>query len=380
MGFQLDRFKEFLLQCSRENVADITVQSGDYLWGRHNRTYIRLSDRPIQVPEMELVISGLYATTGLAELMSGKALDWRASAEESREVVRYFRANAVKARVGRVDGAIQLTLRSIPSLPPTLDQLGIEKELVDNLFPTYGLVLVVGTTGSGKSTLLASANRWRLERRRDTPVKIITFEDPIEFVYSGLAEGTMPEPAQTEIGPGAHLTSFERAGPNAMRRAADVIVMGEMRDRESVDAGFEMALTGHATYSTLHCDTPSEAIDRIISFYPTEVQQSAANKLLSTLRLIVAQKLARTKDGKVIAFRSWKVFDQTARKHLASLPFERLADAIRNDCAERETDFNSCVKRAFEDDRISFATARNVAGLTVEEAEKLLGVTGDIDG
>ncbi len=88
MGFQLDRFKEFMLQCSRENVADITVQSGDYLWGRHNRTYIRLSDRPIQVPEMELVISGLYATTGLAELMAGKALDWRASAEESREVVR----------------------------------------------------------------------------------------------------------------------------------------------------------------------------------------------------------------------------------------------------------------------------------------------------
>ena len=379
MGFTRDMFSEFLLKCSEQKVADVTVQSGDFIWARHNRTYIRLSDRQLQDVEMDMIISWLYSNIGNAELLSGKALDFRAQAAENRDRVKYFRANAVRARVGNVDGGVQLTLRTIPEHPPTLDQLGIESDIVDNLFPRYGLVLIVGTTGSGKSTLLAAGNRWRLERRREDPVKIITFEDPIEYTYAGLAEGFMPEPAQTEIGRGLHLTSFEMAGPNAMRRASDVIVMGEMRDTASVESGFEMAMTGHATYSTLHVDTPAEAIDRIISFYPFEAQAATANKLLSTLRLVVAQKLARRKDGGVIAFRSWKVFDQETRRRLSGIPYSSIAAEIRKDCAKGGTNFEVQVARAFKADIITFDTAREVAGLTIDEARELLGATGGGD-
>ncbi len=372
MGFNREALYAFLLKCSTEKVADITAQSGDFIWGRHNRTYVKLSDRQLQDVELGQILTWLHSNTATPELLSGKALDFRAVATESRDHVKYFRANAVKARIGQIDSGIQLTLRTIPEHPPTLDALGIEEEIMDNLFPRYGLVLVVGTTGSGKSTFLAASNRWRLERRRHDPVKIITFEDPIEYTFAGLAEGSMPEPAQTEVGRGQHLSNFDLAGPNAMRRASDVIVMGEMRDAESVGSALEMAGTGHATYSTLHTDTPAEAIDRIISFYPFGAQASTANKLLSSLRMIVAQKLARRKDGGVIAFRSWMVFDQARRRRLSALPFERIAATVREECAANGSDFETQVARAYAADLISFETAREVANLTVDEARILL--------
>jgi len=379
MGFNKDQLSAFLLKCSAEKVADITIQSGDFIWGRHNRTYVRLSDRQLQGVELDQIVTWLYSNIASAELLSGKPLDFRAQANESRDLVKFFRANAVKARIGTIDGGVQLTLRTIPEHPPTLDALGIEQDIVDNLFPRYGLVLIVGTTGSGKSTLLAAGNRWRLERRRDDPVKIITFEDPIEYTYAGLAEGHMPEPAQTEIGRGHHLSDFALAGPNAMRRASDVIIMGEMRDAESVGSGLEMAGTGHATYSTLHVDTPAEAIDRIISFYPFTAQAATANKLLSSLRLVVAQKLARRKDGGVIAFRSWKVFDQETRRRLSALPYSQIAAEVRSDCARAGTDFEAQVLKAYKADLITFDTAREVAGLTVGEAQDLLGLKESVD-
>jgi len=131
-----------------------------------------------------------------------------------------------------VDG-LTITLRAIPSEIPSLSRLGIEQEIVDNFFPRYGLILVVGTTGSGKSTLLASALRHRLVERRHDPVAIGTYEDPIEYGLRGLAQGTMPEPTQVAIGTGRHIKEWDRVGPNAMRRRLDVIWLGEIRDIES---------------------------------------------------------------------------------------------------------------------------------------------------
>lgn len=374
MGFSADDFNRLLLLCEQQKVADLTVQSGDYIWARHNRTYIRVSDRHLQDSEVSAIIYWLYGPTGEAELLAGNALDFRAVASVSRDSSKNFRANAVRAKVGEVDGGIQITLRTIPEHPPTLAQLGIEQDIIDNFFPRYGLVLVVGTTGSGKSTLLAAGNRHRLEERRHDPVKIITFEDPIEYTYAGLAQGNMPEPAQTELGQGRHLADFTRAGPNAMRRASDVIVMGEMRDTQSVDAGFEMAMTGHSTYSTLHVDTPAEAIDRIISFYPHDAQASAANKMLSVLRLVVAQKLARSTEGKTIAFRSWFVIDRGVRQRLSAMPFHTWASEIRGMSAQLKTNFEVQVQAAFAKGLISFDVAREVAGVTTQEACELLGV------
>ena len=366
MNFAEREIHDLLIHCHRQGVSDITISSDDRIWVKVRKTYAPVTARLIGAVEVELILSILYGATGYGILSSGEALDWSVTAKVSRDEVLYFRGNATPTRVAGVDKGIQITLRPIPGIPPRLAELGIEPEIIDNLFPAYGLVAVVGTTGSGKSTLIAAANRERLEAHTDRPVKIITFEDPIEFPLNGITE-SMPQPSQVEIGRGRHLNSFDQAGPNAMRRSADVILMGEMRDRETVEVGFEMSMTGHAVYSTLHVDTPAEVFDRMVSYFPVDGQPAAANKLLSVSRMFVAQKLARGVDGKVRAFRSWLVMDREVRSRLGALPYDKWAQEARQIMRERQTDFDAVVLKSYVEGHISARVAMDVANLTRRE-------------
>jgi defect-in-organelle-trafficking protein DotB len=268
---------------------------------------------------------------------------------------------------GARDG-MSVTLRAIPREIPSLKRLGIEKEICDNFFPRYGLILVVGTTGSGKSTLLAASLRERLVERRHDPVAIGTYEDPIEYGLSGLAQGSMPEPTQMAVGQGRHVKTFSMVGPNAMRRRFDVIVAGEIRDLDSARAGSELARTGHSVLATLHVDTPAEAFDRLIKFYPTEQQEGEAFALLSQLRMIVAQKLARTTDGGKMAFRSWIVVDRVLKGELACTPLSAWSRCVAAAVKARGADFESSAYEAFSLGRISPEAFREVSGMTVQEA------------
>src|SRR5690606_41906088 len=116
------------------------------------------------------------------------------------------------------------------------------RDITDNFFPQYGLVLVIGTTGSGKSTLMSAGNRRRLANAED-PVKILTYEDPTESVYTGLAGDRMPQPSQGQLGP--TLGSYNEAGHTAMRRKGGVIILRVSRDRESATACDEGARASH---------------------------------------------------------------------------------------------------------------------------------------
>lgn len=368
LNFAEREIHDLLIHCHRQGVSDITISSDDHIWVKASKSYARVTSRLIGAVEVELILSILYGATGYGILSSGEALDWSVSAKVSRDEVLYFRGNATPTRVAAVDKGIQITLRPIPGIPPRLADLGIESDITDNLFPAYGLVLVVGTTGSGKSTLIAASNRERLEVHTDRPVKIITFEDPIEFPLNGITE-SMPQPSQVEIGRGRHLNGFAQAGPNAMRRSADVILMGEMRDRETVEVGFEMSMTGHAVYSTLHVDTPAEVFDRMVSYFPVDGQPAAANKLLSVSRIFVAQKLARGVDGKVRAFRSWLVMDREVRARLGALSYDKWAQEARQIMRERRTDFDTAVLRSYAEGQISDRVAMEVANLTRREFE-----------
>ena len=380
-GFDRREVWNLLIHCHERGVSDITISSNDLVWARWRRTYAPVTRRMLDDVEVESIVSKLYGATGPSILLSGEALDWQVQAQRTRDDVLFFRGNATPCSIAGVEKGIQITLRPIPGKPPTLAELGIEQVIVDNLFPAYGLVLVVGTTGSGKSTLIAAQNRERLEFRTDKPCKILTFEDPIEFPLNGMASA-MPQPSQVEIGRGRHLNHFTQAGPNAMRRAGDVILMGEMRDRESIDAGFEMAMTGHSVYSTLHVDTPAEVFDRVVSFFPDESQPAAANKLLSVARMFVAQKLARTVQGKVKAFRSWLIFDRELKALLRNRRFHEWAGVATQVMRERGTDFDAPVMRSYLAGEIDAAVAMEVASLTQAEFEaaverfKALGAQG----
>lgn len=367
-GIQEREFKEFINNIYALGASDIKLQSNDYVWADINRTWRPVSTRRLQSQEVERALTILNDQSSLGLLGAGQPVDARVDLALGAEDTNEFRLNATGCMVNGSREGASITLRAIPKKIPTLAQLGIEQEIVENLFPRYGLILVVGTTGSGKSTLQASANAERLVNRRHDPVAILTYEDPIEYSLAGLAEGHMPEPSQVGIGPGQHIRSFEMVGPNAMRRRGDVIVMGEIRDLNSAKAGGEMSRTGHAVQATMHVDTPGECFDRLIKFYPPEQQVGEAFAILSQLRMVIAQKLARRKDGGKIAFRSWVVVDKALRLKLGGFPPDQWSRLVTEHVAAKGNDFETVAYKALSSDQITGEVFREIAKLTQEEA------------
>ena len=359
----------FLLECVKlPGLADILMQSGDYVWGKLQGIQRRLTERRLEPEEVELVAGLTYGLSAIGKINSGTAIDFRAEVHRTIDDTVSFRANATRCRVGPISDGVSITMRYVTDVPRPLASLGLEQEVLDNLFFQYGLMLVVGTTGSGKSTILSSAKRERLEHRLHDPVKIGSFEDPIEYTYQDMGLGQMPLVTQVEIGEGRHLNTFGQAGPNAMRRGFDVLILGEMRDRASVEAGFELAMTGHAVYATLHVETPAQVIDRIVSFFPEDAQPSAASKLRSVLRMVLAQKQFPNTLGVSERVRSWCVFDRAVNARLAETKFHQWERIITEICAERGTDFDSRVLDILKAGRLTFERFRNVTGFTRAEA------------
>ncbi|TAL65749.1 MAG: type II/IV secretion system family protein 3 [Burkholderiaceae bacterium] len=357
----------FLAKVYDLGCSDIKFSSTDYVWAEVNRLWQPVTDRRLDDSEVMTILGLLFNESGQTEIGAANAIDSRVDAVISREKVLSFRLNATGCSVGSTMAGVNITLRAMPQEIPTCGHLGLEPELMDNLFPRYGLVLVVGTTGSGKSTLLAAAHRYRLEERRDDPVHILTYEQPVEYLLRGLAQGHMPEPTQTEVGVGAQLRAMDMVGPNAMRRKGQVIQMGEIRDMGSARAGFELGATGHATYATMHTETPDRALSRTLQLFPPVEHTRVANDFIEQTRLVIAQKLARRTDGKVMAFRSWCVFDRELKRAMEDEPVQSWNKIIRRAVADRGNDFESKAFDALKQGLINFANFLEVSSMTTKE-------------
>jgi twitching motility protein PilU len=186
-------------------------------------------------------------------------------------------------------GHIGLVFRVIPQTLPTVDQLGLPKVLKDIAMTKRGLVIMVGATGSGKSTSLAAMVDWRNEHSHG---HIITIEDPVEFVH--------PHKnciiTQREVG--IDTDGWEQALKNTLRQAPDVILMGEIRDRETMEHAVAFAETGHLCMATLHANSSNQALDRIINFFPEERRAQLLMDLSLNLKGIVSQRLLPREEGK----------------------------------------------------------------------------------
>ena len=186
-------------------------------------------------------------------------------------------------------GHIGLVFRVIPQALPTVDQLGLPKVLKDIAMTKRGLVIMVGATGSGKSTSLAAMVDWRNEHSHG---HIITIEDPVEFVH--------PHKnciiTQREVG--IDTDGWEHALKNTLRQAPDVILMGEIRDRETMEHAVAFAETGHLCMATLHANSSNQALDRIINFFPEERRAQLLMDLSLNLKSIVSQRLLPREEGK----------------------------------------------------------------------------------
>ena len=182
-----------------------------------------------------------------------------------------------------------MVLRKIETKIPTVEQLNLPPILNEIAMKKRGIVLLVGATGTGKSTTLAAMMGYRNENSRG---HIITIEDPIEYVHEH--KGCII--TQREVG--IDTKSFEAGLKNALRQAPDVILIGEIRTRETMDYAIQYAETGHLVFATLHATNANQAIDRIIHFFEAEHHEQILMDLSLNLRAIVAQQLIATPDGK----------------------------------------------------------------------------------
>jgi twitching motility protein PilT len=195
-----------------------------------------------------------------------------------------FRVNAFRQR-----GVISLVCRAIPHTIRTVEELNLPPVIAELAMEERGIILVTGTTGSGKSTTLAAMID---EINRSQSKHVVTIEDPIEFLH----RDKLSIINQREVG--SDTTSFKRALRRVLRQDPDVILVGEMRDEETVSTALSAAETGHLVFSTLHTVDAPETVNRIVDFFPPHQQQQARAMLAGTLKGVISQRLVRTPDGR----------------------------------------------------------------------------------
>ena len=348
--FSITEFNRLLLHLDKLESSDVHLTTLTQVYADlHGRLKV-VVDRPLSHNELEEIINGIYGANGAAQIASGTDIDtsYEIKDKEVRGKRLRFRINAVGCLVSGRQG-IQITARSIPVDPPSTDMIGFSDSLWGSFAPSQGMVLVTGPTGSGKSTLLAASIRKLLEEA-DGNRKFVTFESPIEFVYDSVVKPSSLI-SQTEIP--RHLPTFAAGVRNALRRKPAVILIGESRDTETIEASIEAAQTGHLVYSTTHTNGVAETVQRMIMAFPAAQRAMVQVDMLNVLRLIVTQRLVRTLDGKRMPLREWLVIDGEVREELINTPSTDLVAATRRLVEEKGQTMLVSAKEAFDAGKIS---------------------------
>jgi twitching motility protein PilT len=265
--------------------SDLHLRAGEPPLLRRHGELVRQDRPPIAPERLEGMLTSIMSAREVGEFRETGDTDW---AYEIEGLAR-FRCNAGRDRLGPM-----AVFRVIPTTVRTADEMGISREVQNLCYLTKGLVVVTGPTGSGKSTTLAAmvdlVNRTRSDH-------IITIEDPIEFVHQS------KKCLVTQRQVGVHTRSFKHALRAALREDPDIILVGEMRDLETVSIAIETAETGHLVFGTLHTTTAASTVDRIIDQFPPDRQSQVRVMLSESLRGVISQTLCKRIGGGRVAAR-----------------------------------------------------------------------------
>lgn len=323
-GLNADTLRSFMVWCARNHVSDIHLQGDNhFVVGRYGRL-LRASPFSVADDSMSKLMDDIFSPEMRPKVRGGVSIDRALQLDgdankrwglDRGERVR-FRVNLLQGTAGR-QKTIGWTMRVIPSEIPPLEGMGLEPELMENILPEKGLALWGGITGSGKSTALASTYRYSLDTYPDR--KVTTKEDPIEFIL-GRPDDVLP-PLQSQVG--EDIPDFATGIRADLRRAPSIMGVGEMRDRETIDAGIRAGQLGHLCLSTTHIDSPGEVFARLLMEFPHESRDAMAWALLGVLQYVVVQTLLRTTDGKRTAVREYIVIDHALREKLGGMPWSQ---------------------------------------------------------
>lgn len=313
-----------LLHCVTLGASDVTFQTNLPIMAEIHGHIAPITVRKLSNTEVGDLINHMYGANGTTQILSGKDVDTHYEVRPTRGERYRFRINGTGCQIEGHDG-IQITARTIPTMPPDLESLNLPEEIIKHIAPRQGTVVITGPTGSGKSTLLAAIIKYLLLQPEGNR-KMLTYESPIEFVYD-MIEAPSSLISQSEIP--RHLPSFAAGVRNALRRKPGLILVGEARDPETIAAVIEAALTGHPVYTTVHSNGVADAVRRMISTFPFDERHGRALDILETLRLVVWQQLAPSTDGKRVALREYLVFNDNIRDKLLDVQIDKLAAETR---------------------------------------------------
>jgi defect-in-organelle-trafficking protein DotB len=312
---------------------------------------IKVTRKPLTHPEIEEIVRYIYGENGPGEIKSGYDLDPAHEVKIPGKGRKRYRVNITGGRTIGTDG-IQITIRTLPEKPLDIHDLGIEPEIIENFRPPQGMVLVTGPTGSGKSTLLSSGIRMIIEQENANE-KILEYSKPVEYVYDKV---DMPSSVvfQTEVG--KHLrprgeadeeSEFAYCVRNALRRKPSIIMIGEARDKATIQASVEAALTGHVLYSTMHTIGVAETLRRAIMPFPGDERRSMAVDIMETMRLSVTQILLPKVGGGKVGCREYMIFDEKSRNKFLDEEVDEWPQLARRLLEERKCEGSSMKNSAY---------------------------------
>ncbi len=264
---------------AEKTASDVYMSANTPILIKINGQIMQLSDQLVSPSQIRVLLSEILSPQQMEELDDSGELNVGVAIGG----VGSFRLSGFRQR-----GSIAAVIRCIPKDIPALDTLGMPAILSTLVVEPRGLILMVGATGTGKSTTLASMLEWR---NQQVTGHILTIEEPIEFLFTNKRSIVN----QREVG--RDTQSLQVALKNALRQAPDCILIGEIRDRETMTSAISYALSGHLVLATLHANNSYHALGRILSFYTPEARSTLLSDLAAGLRAIVSQRLLRANAG-----------------------------------------------------------------------------------
>jgi twitching motility protein PilU len=320
---------------AEKNASDVYLSANTPILIKINGQILQLSDQPLTHSQPRQLLAELLTPTQLEELDDTGELNVGVGIPK----VGSFRMSAFRQR-----GSIAAVFRCIPFNIPSLDSLNLPPILSQLVMEKRGLVLMVGATGTGKSTTLASM----LERRNQQMTgHILTIEDPIEFLFTNKKSVVN----QREVG--RDTNSLQIALKNALRQAPDCILIGEIRDRETMTSAISYSLSGHLVLATMHANNSYHALGRILSFYSPEARPALLSDLSSGLKAIVSQRLLRANAGGRIPAVEVLLNTKLVGEMIEQSDFNGVKEAMEKSLAEGSQTFEEDIARLITEGMIT---------------------------